>query len=400
MNFFLDDELTMAQLLSPEGISLEPEQIDWALELSQQAATEAERWQTYLSGLALLGVQEWLQQRSPDLTLKSDWLPGARHPAIQTGQATLSQQVCRLQIGEFKLYLLLTDCLNDPMVTIPKAIVDLTDFAPDFYLLVEVLEELAEVRVYGYLPQTQAVPLAQLQAQNSQEPQAVLLPISQFRQEVDTLLLHLRYSPVAALKQATAPPSASPLPARTINVGAWLRNRLDQVAEELSWMLLPPAGLKLSGAGMAMRSTRSPVEDLDAVITELVRNQQLTISSEAHSAYWDFQLGTAFMRLYALGWIKAPVNLAQPEWSLLLILGAQPGTYLPPGTTLKVEDATQVLAEEQLNQAPYLYAQIEGTWEEQFRVTVALPGGESLILPSFAFNPDLAELDPVEPKPV
>jgi hypothetical protein len=396
MNFFLDDELTTAQLLSPEGISLEPEQIDWALELSQQAPTEAERWQTYLSALALLGVQEWLQQRSPELVLTSDWLPGARHPAIKTGQA-LSQQLCRLQIGEFKLYLLLTDCLNDPMVAIPKAIVDLTDFAPDFYLLVEVLEELAEVRVYGYLPQIQLAQSSQLQPQDSQ---TALLPVSQFMPEVDSLLLHLRHSDVAALRQSAAQSAPSPLPSRTINVGAWLRNQLDRAAEELAWMLVPPAALNLSGAMMSVRSARSPVEDLDAVISELVRKQKLTISPEARSAYWDFQLGTVAMRLYGLGWIETPADLDQPEWSLLLILGAQSGTHLPPGTTLKVEDATQVLAEERLNQSPYLYAQIVGTWDEQFRVTIALASGEELTLPSFAFNPNFVELDPVESKTV
>lgn len=396
MNFFLDDELMPAQLLSPEGIPLEPEQIDWALELSQLASTEAERWQTYLSALALIGVQEWLRQRSPDLTLKSDWLPGARHPASKTGQA-LSQQLCRLQIGEFKLYLLLTDCLNDPMVTIPKAIVDLTDFAPDFYLLVEVLEELAEVRVYGYLPQIQTAQSTKLQTQDAQ---TALLPITQFTPEVDSLLLHLRHSDVTALRQSAAPQAAPALPSRTINVGAWLRNRLDRAAEELAWMLLPPAALNLSGAMMSVRSVRSPVEDLDAVISELVREQKLAISPEARSAYWDFQLGTAAMRLYVLGWIESAADLAQPEWSLLLILGAQPGTHLPSGTTLKVEDATQVLAEEQLNQSPYLYAQIVGTWDEQFRVTVTLPSGEILTLPSFAFNPDFVELDPVESKTV
>jgi hypothetical protein len=396
MNFFLDDELTTAQLLSPEGISLEPEQIDWALELSQQAPTEAERWQTYLSALALLGVQEWLQQRSPELVLTSDWLPGARHPAIKTGQA-LSQQLCRLQIGEFKLYLLLTDCLNDPMVTIPKAIVDLSDFAPDFYLLVEVLEELAEVRVYGYLPQIQLAQSSQLQPQDSQ---TALLPVSQFTPEVDSLLLHLRHSDVTALRQSAAQSAPSPLPSRTINVGAWLRNQLDRAAEELAWMLVPPAALNLSGAMMSVRSARSPVEDLDAVISELVRKQKLTISPEARSAYWDFQLGTAAMRLYVLGWIETPADLDQPEWSLLLILGAQSGNHLPSGTTLKVEDATQVLAEEQLNQSPYLYAQIVGTWDEQFRVTIALPSGEELTLPSFAFNPNFVELDPVESKTV
>ncbi|XQQ04989.1 MAG: DUF1822 family protein [Leptolyngbya sp. IPPAS B-1204] len=403
MNFFLDDELITAQLLSPEGISLAPEQINWALELSQQATTEAERWQTYLSGLALLGVQEWLQQRLPDLALKSDWLPGRNLSVTKAKQAALSQQVCQLQIGEFRLYLLLTDCLEDPMVAIPKAIVDLTEFAPDFYLLVEVLEELAEVRVYGYLPGSQLIARAHQQTPTIQfdpqlDPETMLLPVDQFTHEVDTLLLHLRHSDAAALRTASAasrPASPhSPLsPSPAINVGAWLRNRLDQVAEELSWLLLPPVAFNLEGSMMAMRSARSPIEDLDAVITELIREHRLEISPEARSAYWDFQVGTTALRLYVLGWALASAA-DSPEWSLLLVLGAQPSTHLPSGTVLKVEDAMQVLAEEQLDQSPYLYAQVAGTWDEQFRVTVALPNGESLVLPPFAFNPDA-----IDPRP-
>jgi Protein of unknown function (DUF1822) len=404
-HFFLDDELIedeplAAYALSPDGIALDPAQLEWAVSLSQTAPTEAERWQTYLSTLALLGVQEWLQKRSPELRLHSDWLPGSGRPnsrptplpvnplsptplgSTPLSPMPLSQQICCLRVGEFKLYLLLTDGLEDPLVTAPKAIVDLTDFAPDFYVLVEVLEELGEVRVYGYLPQLELARQSEIARLPQEDAQTVLLPISQFMADPDSLLFHLRYSDPAAFRPAAPVPQPSPLPA--MNVGAWLRNRIDQVAAELSWVLLPPAALNLSGALMSLHSVRSPLEDLDAVVTELRRDQAVVIPPEARAAYRDLQLEAAAIRLYALTWM----SLDQTEWSLLLILGAQPGAQLPQEIALRVEDDTQILIEESLSQAPYLYAQTIGTWDEQFRVTIALPNGASLTLPPFEFNPN------------
>lgn len=383
MSFINDEQFT--GFLDPGSIVLEEEQILWAVELSQQADPETEQWQTYLSMLALLGIQEWLQKRAPALLLKSDWLPGSGRLANPLEAACLSQWVQRLTVGEFQLCLLISDCLADPWVAVPK----MPKMPTDFYVLIEVLEELAEVRVHGYLPQQLAVQSSQANQTGSE----TLLPISAFIAEPETLLLHLRYSDAASFRTAptdftptaTLTPTAAltPTPAPIVNVAAWLRNRLDQVAA-LTWMLLPPADLNLSGAMMGLPA-RSPSEDLDAVVRELVREQALVISTDARAAYRDLQIETAAVRLYALTWIQSS---PEPEWSLLLILGAQPAAQLPLGIRLQVADQTQLLTEASLNQELYLYAQVVGEWHEQFRVTIALPNGASLTLPPFAFDSD------------
>ncbi|NJO80791.1 MAG: DUF1822 family protein [Cyanobacteria bacterium RM1_2_2] len=109
----------------------------------------------------------------------------------------------------------------------------------------------------------------------------------------------------------------------------------------------------------------------------------------ARAAYRDFQVDAVAVRLYALTWDVSPTSTTpEPEWSLLLVLGAQPGTQLPQSITLSVQDDMQLLTQETLQHAPYLYAQVIGTWNEQFRVTITLPNGASLTLPPFAFNPD------------
>jgi hypothetical protein len=375
--FFIDDDQFTVHLLSSDSITLTAEQIDWAVDLSQNAVTEAEQWQTYLNTLALQGVQEWLHKRSPELSLKSNWLPGCIRLPIHANQtADFSQFVSRIEIGGFKLYLLTSDCIDDPMVSIPQAIVEQRSFAPDLYILVEVLEELAQIRISGYLPQSQ---LNRHRLQT--EEQSVLLPLREFTLDPDKLLLHLRCSTPAQFRSSNLPVSPIPQP---LNAAHWLRNQLDRVAEELSWILLPP--LNLSGAMMSLRSGRSPIEDLDNVVMELRRDCALDIAPDARAAYRDLQVDAVAVRLYALTWDVT--SSTESEWSLLLVLGAQPGTQLPQGITLSVQDDTQLLTQETLQQAPYLYAQVIGTWNEQFRVTITLPNGAALTLPPFAFNPD------------
>jgi hypothetical protein len=70
-----------ATFLSLENITLSPEQIEWAIELSQSVPTESQQWQTYLNALALAGVEQWLQKRAPELTLSNEWLPGRNESA-------------------------------------------------------------------------------------------------------------------------------------------------------------------------------------------------------------------------------------------------------------------------------------------------------------------------------
>jgi hypothetical protein len=78
-NSFIDDDFIFnGMFLSLENITLSPEQMTWAIELSQSIVSETQRWQTYLNALALAGIEQWLQKRAPELTLSNDWLPGKK----------------------------------------------------------------------------------------------------------------------------------------------------------------------------------------------------------------------------------------------------------------------------------------------------------------------------------
>lgn len=390
MTPFIDDELFAAQFLEPDHISLSSEQIRWAARLSQWATPETEQWQAYLSLLALLGLQKWLQKRLPELPLKSNWLPNSQCSqaagtlsAMQA--ACLSQLVSCVEVGTAKLYLL-TAALDDPEVALPQRIDPVIDFMPDFYVLVEVLEELAQIRICGYLPLQLAKQAVLPVSERATESKTAWIPAHTFSPDPDELLLHLhRLHRSEAASALRTPEQAAllSLPDPVINAGLWLKNQLNQAAASLDWMLLPP--LNLSSAMMG--GAPMPVEDLDAVITELIRHRGLVIPPQARAAYQDLQLGRVSMRLYALVW-SIDAASPTPEWSLLLILGAPSGTQLPVGTRLRVEDESQILAEEMLSQAPYLYAQMIGTWNEQFRITVTLPDGTAIAPLPFVFQPD------------
>ncbi|MFM7425814.1 MAG: DUF1822 family protein [Elainella sp.] len=418
MSFLHDDDLLTGQLLASDTIVLTPDQIDWAIGLSRRAASETEQWQTYLNGLALLGLQAWLQKRSPELALISNWLSPTSDPSFQPAQPPTNspeprftaESVCWVQVANSHLYLLPNDGLEDDWITVPRI-----NFGPeqnvsqnpeqiDFYVLVEVLEELSEVRVQGYLSQTcleavefqeaaQPERLAEtghsevLYSETAYSPEAArverLLPLRAFSLDPDALLLHLRTEHqlnsalAAAPKSAVAAnPVAPPLiiPPR-VNVGLWLNNQLDALAEALSWVLLSPAEVDLSGALRGQSDTR----DLDVVIRSLKRERDLVIPGDARVAYRDITLEGLAARLYALVWVSGD----RARWSLLLILGAEPGFPPPRGLGLRVMAAEQLLSDKQLEQNPYLYVQVAGERDEQIQVTLTAPNGAILPISDF-----------------
>jgi hypothetical protein len=132
---------------------------------------------------------------------------------------------------------------------------------------------------------------------------------------------------------------------------------------------------------------RSPVEEFQAIVTQL-RQTEVEIPLEARGAYRDLRLAGMPLRLYAVTWPLLSSSI--PEWTLLLVLGATPGTYLPTGVQLRVSDQTGILVERVLDAQPrhaYFFTRVVGTWDEKFIVTVSLPTGIEQTLPPFSFNP-------------
>ena len=371
-------------LLSETGVDLLPEQIDRAIQLSNQTTivvpiddSQDLEWQTYLNALALFGVEQWLEEWAPEL-------------AVNTRQCSLFQPnfdrshnaVTHVQVGQFDLCLIVTIDREDSTIGIPKAILDTTAESAQFYVLVEILEEQMQAMVYGYLSRKQMVMQRDRIGVRAGDENDYAIPLNAFNLEPTDLLLDLRFldpvmdvvtSPIAPQILAPQPPILGEQDKERINVANWLVDRLDEAAIALSWVLMPAF------------ATAGGLRAIGNLFTHL----EIAIQPEARGAYQDFQVGTVAVRLYAVTWVLSLPDDRQ-GWTLLTVLSGQSGQSLPIGIQLQIRDSvnileTQVLQTDQPDAA--LYAQVGGEWNETFKVSIQLTTGETFTLSPFTFMP-------------
>ncbi|HEY9619955.1 MAG TPA: DUF1822 family protein [Crinalium sp.] len=395
-----------SESLPIQSISLSAAQIERAIQLSQLATDEAAQWQTYLNTLGLLGFQDWLSERAPDLSIP---FPIA---------AQLSGTTYTLEVGAFKLCLIVMGNLSDTVVSVPVEAIASSTQAAHLYVILEVQEEQEQMSVKACL---RADRLTQQQQTHPLQPDSdgtYSLPLDWFESEPDNLLLYLRclepgtlplgitastpqttVQPTPELSSTASPSPASspsPLPSPSsqspttslINAALWLRDQLDTVAQELSWVLLPPP------VASAMRSAPTASADtttdrFEQMVRELNR-AGLDLPPHARGAFRDLQWGSITVRLYAIIW-ALPLADDQPEWTLLTVIGTPSGDRVPTGTRLQIQDQDQVLVERtatSTTQDAYLYGRVIGTWSEQFWVTVDMANGATITLPAFSFDPE------------
>lgn len=442
------------EAFSPETIDLSPGSIDEAVELSSTIPNEQQQWQTYLNILALNAFEEWLELRAIDLVINRE-----NCSILNPAMANVIDAVCNLQVNNFNVCLIATGSMTDEEVSLPRAVVDLPEFVPDFYVLIEVQEEHETAVIQSFLSYEQ---LVNRQATVNLKPDkdwTYQIPLTWFETNSDDLLLFLRCLESTAsslpisqgnrLKQLTEIRSdlAIKLPQLqsqelqlwqvltweqgrvvltnpellnwvyqlqrgeiisdstqtslqqhlsdilqlltqpAVNVGRWLHNEWDNLAQEVSWILLPslaPANAMRS----SLREMRSPVEEFDAIVKQL-RKKNVEIPDQARGAYRELQSADTPLRFYALTWAMPSESI--PEWTLLLVLGATPGNTIPPGVRLRISDQTGILVEQMLDEKQsdsYFFASVIGSWDEKFVVTVGLTPGIEQTLPPFSFNPE------------
>jgi hypothetical protein len=184
-----------------------------------------------------------------------------------------------------------------------------------------------------------------------------------------------------AMPASKSPPPLTHLSQRVINAAIWLQDQVDQMAQELNWVLLPALALETVGL-------RDRTLELTEILTQL-QQRGFQIPPTARSAYHDFQMGASQLRLYAVTW---PVVTAGkvPEWCLLFVLANRSGR-LQPSTKLTIRDDHQTLVDLELaadTTDQYLCGSVSGTWEETFVVQITLADGTALQLPAFVFQPE------------
>ncbi len=367
-----DDRLG-ERFLQADAIALSDDAIAWSATHSQ-AANPSDAWSIYLHLLAWIGVREWLQRRSPRLALPA-WDP-----------ATLPSYPPTLEIGEAIAQLVAIACLEDGTVELPRRWVETT--SASLYVLVEVLDEIDQVQVRGFLPRTALVQAIQTACLEPNVHDIYSLPVDWFDLDPDRLLLQTDFGTLGAIAPAAAPLAATTdlAAARArpaINAAQWFRDQLDQVAQDLAWILLPSFSYS-----PALRSLRSPIEQLDGILSDLTRHRDVTIPTTARSAAYDFRVDDASLRLYVVLW-DLPSASDDSDWNLLVILSPQPDSLMPLGTCLQIHDDQSLLTETTLQDASstFLYAQVAGVQQEQFLISVRSPSGIHLSLPPIAFMP-------------
>ncbi|MBW4653744.1 MAG: DUF1822 family protein [Kaiparowitsia implicata GSE-PSE-MK54-09C] len=360
-------------------VTLSAAAIDWAVQICQQEPDVAQQWPTFLRAMAVQGLQQWLEAGAQDIAIYYD----RNRPPNPT-------VTCR--VNDFRLAVVAQGSLSDEVVTIPQSAVDDAANFAHLYVLAEVQEEADQVTILAGLRRDRLLAHLRQGELVAQADGTYTLPVQYFDSSPEDILLYLTCLNPEQL--AAASPAAASAPARPslltqragdlINAGRWLRDQLDTVADGLAWTLLPPLA-----PAHAMMSTSTPAEELEAVLRDL-EPAGGSIPSTARGAYTDLQQFGLPFRLYALTWTMFEPR--PPEWSLFLFLGPVPGEQLPPGTRLIVRDTEAILAEQTLSpdlDAAYLYAQVIGTWDEQFTAMVELPNGTTLNWPPFVFRPEV-----------
>ncbi|MBW4549541.1 MAG: DUF1822 family protein [Aphanocapsa sp. GSE-SYN-MK-11-07L] len=387
-----------------------------------------------LNQLCLNGFLDWASEHLDQTA--TPW-PGAGASLWEMVNGTA------LTLGTTRLVLMPSQAMDTEELSVPQEWVDIPQWAADYYLGVQVNLEQSWMQIWGYtshrtlkrkaqydsiyrtygldrdfmitdldllwvaqeLGLDEKMPLKPIAALTQSEAEALLVQLSQ--PTPYSPRLELEFEPWAGLlaqdewrqrlyqqrldnaTRAAATPAAiaEVHPARSlqksvINAALWLEDRVDRVAQELSWVLLPALALEPA-------ALRSPTQELEIILAQLQRTE-VDIPAAARSAYQNLELAGSHLRLYAVTW---PIVAAEtvPRWFLLLILAGQSGGTLAAGTKLLLSDRTGVLVERELSSdSPhqYIVGGVSGTWDETFRTTISLVNGASLTLPEFRFHPE------------
>lgn len=421
-----------------ETIELSSDAIYQAVHLAQPIVNLERQWQTYLNTLALFGFEDWLAERSSQFRVNRD-------RKFDPATVTILEAAYQLNVNGFNLYVIAQGSLIDDRIYLPRTVVDIPEFIPHFYVLVEVEETEETAVVQGFISYPQLISyrdslsltvdedwiyafpldcfnanpdhlLLELQCLN---PSAISLPpipgnrrlqLSEMRSQLESQLsqvhsleselwqyltweqatiiftqpelrhwLYRRQTQLTnpANLQASLSHLLNQLSQNVINVGRWLHHELDELAQELSWQLLP----SLTPA----TGLRSPIGQWDAIAQQL-NQHQVKIPPDAQGAFHRFQVAEIPLHLYAITWFINAESV--PEWVLLLILGTESPIKYKQNLNLRISDPQDILLEQELLlEHTYFFTHLFGKLDETFWVTIGVDSDDEYTLPPLGFQP-------------
>jgi hypothetical protein len=445
------DDLFLDFDASPLGaIALEPDAINRAVELSNRVTERERQWQTYLNALALFGFESWLEERDSNLTVNLEGcsIQNGRYANFVDGVFNLTVgefKVCLVTNGigiddvvyipkivldlpkyAAHFYIVVNVIEERSEVVIDRFIrydellqhqrsgdliadADWTYEVPFSWFNDEPNDLLLSLRCLAPSAIALPNPTVETDWNSIQERLAAKIPQLQSSQPLHSVL---SWSEGAAIfshsnlidwlyEVRTGTRAIAPLTAlrsqisttietvsqRVINVRSWLSNELDELSQSLAWTLLPaPAFATVGFRDLKVIDRTNPTEEFMTILTQL-RNIGEEIPPEARGAYQDFSIRDRGLRLFMVTWeIFETENV--PEWSLLVVLGAQPNHYLPQGLKLIISEGETVVDEKEVEQDTddsYLYTRVIGELDEQFLVSISLADGTSISFSRFGF---------------
>jgi hypothetical protein len=258
---------TDLRLLLPESIWLEAEHFQEAKKISAIANNEADKWQSYLNALALIGFEEWLSTRISQQPIKRD------------------SNISYLKVGEFKVCLIATENILDEEVKLAVDIIQRPELAAHFYVLLEVLEEQEEVIIRGFLRYDELVSYTiKIQSRDG----FYRLPLEQFDPEPNHLLFYSRFLeptaiplPVATKTKAEENLVVVSLQETTTKLSQWLQGVIDESWQAIDTLLNPEMNLAFSTRSVEVATKRGKLIDLGIELNHQTVALLVNISEEA-----------------------------------------------------------------------------------------------------------------------
>ena len=325
-------DLQAFESLHERSILLTPEQIQQAVQLSQQGQS----WTEYSDRLAQFGLMTWLADHNL--------------AAAESLKSTL-------KVKDFVVRSQFVSASEDEFVTVHRPATP-----AHFYVLTTVAEEQGQVWVAGFLSHAEME--EKLSGSTTSE-----IPLSAFNPKIETLLLALRLSEPIAFTDSKKN--------QVVNLRTWLSRQWDAAL----------SGLDVSGSwepcvsASALRSDDS-TSGLPQILQSLAR-RGIRLANSSQGMSQILNIAPIPLRLYV---VPGEVTETQ-EWELLIVLESATAEPMPSGLMLRIRDDSQVLLEQtfdpQITTDRSLFAEIVSDRDESVFVDIVLPNGTVHTLPKF-----------------
>ncbi|MBE9128197.1 MULTISPECIES: DUF1822 family protein [unclassified Coleofasciculus] len=329
----------------------------FAKQFASEQVTQQKRKKVYLNTLAVYAVHRYLQwlQIETDLSQSDSW-----HPVLRSRWDVADLMIPG--IGKLECCPVLP---GETSISLPpEAIEDRISC-----LGVQFGERLDQVQLLGFAEVIDGAVLPKQLLISELQPLDAFLSYLQRREE--------EFPPP---KEDDLAPKEDDL---VVNVALWLRNESDESAKRQGWTQPSPL---IAASGWRL------TQSFKQAIAQLKRDKGIEIPDDARYCCKAIHLDDTPLQLFALTWLLPPTGAESTsaeelyqihqEWTLLLLLSTQSGSFLPKGIRLQVRDLTTVLKDEELPKEDlYLFARVSGDLNDQFIVTITLYGEELTLAP-------------------